>query len=81
LHTTALISDISAKRSQTVQGEIEKALKTIGWNGRAIASSGRTDTGTHAVGQVISFDIDWNHGAEKLMSALIALFQQILQQR
>ena len=58
------------KDHRTVQGEIENALKTIGWNGRAIASSGRTDTGTHAVGQVISFDLDWNHGAEKLMSAL-----------
>ena len=58
------------KHHRTVQGEIENALKTIGWDGRTIASSGRTDTGTHAVGQVISFDLDWNHNAEKLMSAL-----------
>jgi len=58
------------KKHRTVQGEIENALKTIGWDGRAIASSGRTDTGTHAVGQVISFDFDWNHSGEKLMSAL-----------
>ncbi len=58
------------KKHRTVQGEIEKALKTIGWDGRAIASSGRTDTGTHALGQVISFDLDWNHGAEKLRNAL-----------
>ena len=58
------------KHQRTVQGEIENALKSIGWDGRALASSGRTDTGTHAVGQVISFDLDWNHSEEKLINAL-----------
>ncbi len=58
------------KNHRTVQGEIENALKSIGWKGRAVASSGRTDTGTHAVGQVICFDLDWTHGDEKLKSAL-----------
>jgi tRNA pseudouridine38-40 synthase len=58
------------KSHRTVQGEIENALKTIGWAGRTINSSGRTDTGTHSVGQVISFELDWNHSEEKLMSAL-----------
>lgn len=58
------------KKLRTVQGEIERALKTIGWDGRAIISSGRTDTGTHALGQVINFDLDWNHSGDKLMSAL-----------
>lgn len=58
------------KHHRTVQGDIESALKSIGWEGRSIASSGRTDTGTHAVGQVISFDLDWNHSLDKLMSAL-----------
>ena len=55
---------------RTVQGELEKALKTLGWTGRAINSSGRTDTGVHALGQVISFELCWKHGEEKLMSAL-----------
>jgi tRNA pseudouridine38-40 synthase len=58
------------KSHRTVQGEIENALRTIGWSGRTINSSGRTDTGTHSVGQVISFELDWNHSEEKLMSAL-----------
>jgi tRNA pseudouridine38-40 synthase len=58
------------KNHRTVQGEIENALKTIGWAGRTITSSGRTDTGTHAVGQVIGFELDWKHGEKKLMSAL-----------
>ncbi len=58
------------KNRRTVQGDIEKALRAIGWNGKAIASSGRTDSGTHALGQVISFDLDWKHGSEKLTSAL-----------
>lgn len=42
---------------RTVQGEIEKALEKIhkGYTGR-IQASGRTDTGVHAVGQVIHFD-------------------------
>lgn len=58
------------KNRRTVQGEIENALKAIGWTGRTITSSGRTDTGVHAVGQVISFELDWNHGEEKLISAI-----------
>jgi tRNA pseudouridine38-40 synthase len=58
------------KKRRTVQGEVENALRTIGWDGKSIASSGRTDTGTHAVGQVISFELDWNHSADKLKNAL-----------
>ena len=34
--------------SRTVQGELEKALKRLGWQGRSILLAGRTDTGTHA---------------------------------
>jgi tRNA pseudouridine38-40 synthase len=55
---------------RTVQGELEKALNTLGWTGRAINSSGRTDTGVHALGQVISFELCWDHSEEKLLSAL-----------
>jgi tRNA pseudouridine38-40 synthase len=34
--------------------------------------AGRTDTGTHASGQVAAFDLDWSHGPGKLKDALNA---------
>ena len=46
--------------NRTVQGEIEHALKKLGWSGRTITSSGRTDTGVHAEGQIAAFGLDWN---------------------
>ena len=58
------------KNHRSVQGEIENALKSLGWMERTITSSGRTDTGVHAVGQVISFELTWKHSEEKLMSAI-----------
>ncbi|RME91705.1 MAG: tRNA pseudouridine(38-40) synthase TruA [Candidatus Hydrogenedentota bacterium] len=42
----------------TIQGEIEKALFTILRQNIRIHYAGRTDTGVHAIGQVIHFDID-----------------------
>jgi len=58
--------------SRTVQGEIEAALRRIGWRGAAILSAGRTDTGVHASGQVVAFDLDWKHGPQDLLAALNA---------
>ena len=57
---------------RTVQLEVEAALRRLNWQGRAILSSGRTDTGVHAAGQVIAFDLDWTHGPEALGRALNA---------
>jgi tRNA pseudouridine38-40 synthase len=57
---------------RTVQGELETALTRIGWTGRSIAGAGRTDSGVHASGQVIAFDLDWAHGPEALLRALNA---------
>lgn len=56
--------------SRTVQGELEKALRTMGWTERTILMSGRTDTGVHASGQVAAFDLEWRHSPERLMGAL-----------
>ena len=56
--------------SRTVQGELEKALRKLGWPDRAILMAGRTDTGVHATGQVAAFDLDWKHSADKLLWAL-----------
>jgi len=56
----------------SVQGEVEAALKQLGWQGRTILASGRTDSGVHASGQVIAFDLQWNHAAQDLQAALNA---------
>ncbi len=58
--------------SRTVQSELEKALRRLGWHGQTVYLAGRTDTGTHASGQVASFDLDWSHSLEKLQDALNA---------
>jgi tRNA pseudouridine38-40 synthase len=57
---------------RTVQLVVEAALKKLGWNDESILFAGRTDTGVHASGQVISFDLDWNHSQEKLVHAINA---------
>jgi tRNA pseudouridine38-40 synthase len=57
---------------RTVQAEVEKALRGLGWTGRAILSAGRTDSGVHAAGQVVTFDLAWEHPLEDLLNALNA---------
>lgn len=57
---------------RTVQAEVETALRQLGWQDRAILSAGRTDTGVHAAGQVIAFDLEWQHPLEELQRALNA---------
>lgn len=57
---------------RTVQAELEKALLRIGWEGKSILLAGRTDTGTHASGQVAAFDLEWQHGSDELVRALNA---------
>jgi tRNA pseudouridine38-40 synthase len=57
---------------RTVQGELEQALCKLGWTGRSVLVSGRTDTGVHATGQVAAFDLDWFHSDEELVRALNA---------
>jgi tRNA pseudouridine38-40 synthase len=57
---------------RTVQVEVEKALRKLGWEGKTILAAGRTDSGVHANGQVIAFDLDWKHTNEELLQALNA---------
>jgi len=59
-------------RERTVQGVVEEALNRIGWQGSTILAAGRTDTGVHASGQVIAFDMDWAHSTEDLLNGLNA---------
>ena len=56
----------------TVQLALEDALRELGWQGRSIIAAGRTDTGVHGLGQVVSFDLNWRHGDEILLRALNA---------
>lgn len=56
--------------ARTVQGEIEKALKTIMKKEIKIHGSGRTDTGVHALGQTASFKADFSMPVEKISPAL-----------
>jgi tRNA pseudouridine38-40 synthase len=60
----------AAAQTRTVQGELEKALRKLGWTGRSIILSGRTDTGVHATGQVASADLNWSHTESDLVRAL-----------
>src|SRR5271157_3275095 len=69
--TTFAGSQRQAKH-RTVQGELEKALRELGWSARSVTLAGRTDTGVHASGQVAAFDFEWDHGLEHLRDALNA---------
>jgi len=63
-------------RSRTVQQSVETALSRLGWQGKSILAAGRTDTGVHATGQVVAFDLEWPHSTEELLSALNAYLPQ-----
>jgi len=63
----------ASMKTRTVQGELEQALQKLGWSGRSVIMSGRTDTGVHATGQVASVDLDWSHTDDKLLRALNSL--------
>lgn len=56
----------------TIQGELEKALAQLAEAPVTITGAGRTDSGVHALGQVISFDFRWRHGAAALQRAFNA---------
>lgn len=59
-------------QARTVQGEIESALRRLGWLDNSILAAGRTDTGVHASGQVVAFALTWPHGQATLLKALNA---------
>ena len=56
----------------TIQSEIEKALAKIFQRTIQISGAGRTDRGVHALGQGISFEVDWQHTAKALQNAINA---------
>ena len=60
------------ENGRTVQASFETALRNIGWQDAAISAAGRTDSGVHASGQVVSFEFDWQHSHEAMRDALNA---------
>ncbi len=56
--------------ADTIQDAVETALRQLTWDGQSILYAGRTDTGVHAYGQVIAFDLDWKHSDGELQAAL-----------
>jgi tRNA pseudouridine38-40 synthase len=60
------------RTGRTVQGELENALRRVGWPGRSVLAGGRTDTGVHALGQVVAFELEWKHGPADLLQAVNA---------
>lgn len=56
----------------TIQGMVEAALKQVSGQMVTVLGAGRTDTGVHATGQVIAFDVEWRHPDDDLIRALNA---------
>lgn len=56
----------------TIQGSVEAALERVTGQPVAIMGAGRTDTGVHATGQVIAFDVEWQHTTHNLWRAINA---------
>lgn len=56
----------------TIQGELEGVLSELARQPVPVTGAGRTDSGVHALGQVISFTIEWRHEPDALARALNA---------
>jgi tRNA pseudouridine38-40 synthase len=58
---------------RTVQSELERMLQRIAPGSRRTVFAGRTDRGVHAVGQVVSVDVEWKDSDQALRNALNAV--------
>lgn len=61
---------------ETVQGQIERVLERLSGVRVPVIASGRTDTGVHATGQVVSVQMPRDWSPRKLRRALNALLPQ-----
>jgi len=58
----------------SIQGTVEKALAAVSSGQQVmVIGAGRTDTGVHATGQVIAFDLAWKHDDNDLLRAVNAI--------
>lgn len=60
----------------TIQGEIERVISHLAQEQVVVTAAGRTDSGVHALGQVVSFKIEWQHSDADLRRALNANLPQ-----
>ncbi len=56
--------------TSTIQSSVEDALQSIAGQHITCFGAGRTDTGVHASGQVIAWDMDWQHSIASLQKAM-----------
>jgi len=56
----------------TIQGTLERAIQAVTQQTATVVGAGRTDTGVHALGQVIAFDVQWRHSDDDLVRAINA---------
>ncbi len=56
----------------TIQGTVEDAILRVTGQQTTVIGAGRTDSGVHASGQVITFDAVWRHKTTDLWRALNA---------
>ena len=61
-----------AEATPTIQRSLECAIEKVAQHRVTISAAGRTDTGVHALGQVIAFDLEWKHSECELLQALNA---------
>lgn len=57
----------------TIQGAVEAALARVTGQAATVIGAGRTDTGVHALAQVIAFEVVWRHDDSVLLRALNAV--------
>lgn len=61
-----------AGETPTIQAALELAIAGVCGQRVVVSAAGRTDTGVHALGQVIAFDCDWPHHDLALLQAINA---------
>ncbi len=54
----------------TIQRTLESAIGRVTRQQVTVIAAGRTDTGAHAQGQVVAFDVEWNHYESDLLRAI-----------
>jgi tRNA pseudouridine38-40 synthase len=60
------------REEPTIQQELEQSITVISGEQVAVVGAGRTDTGVHATGQVIAFNLEWRHSLHELHRAINA---------
>ncbi|MBZ0292211.1 MAG: tRNA pseudouridine(38-40) synthase TruA [Anaerolineae bacterium] len=60
----------------SIQGAVEQAIQQVTQQSVTVIGSGRTDSGVHATGQVIAFDVMWKHSELDLLRAVNAVLPE-----